>query len=131
MKQVGQYYRVHNDYIPSHTEKPYGVRTLTMFFYLNDVEQGGGTRFPNLNNITVYPKAGRILIWPSIWDHLPGYEDFRTNHEALPVEKGNKYAANAWFHQKETRKSSRHSDFCDRMSRSDGSTLSENANPLL
>lgn len=51
------------DYIAHHTERSQGVRILTVFLYLNDVEEGGGTRFTDLD-ITVAPKTGRVLIWP-------------------------------------------------------------------
>lgn len=35
---------------------PCGVRVLTFFLYLNDVEEGGGTRFNRLN-FAVKPKS--------------------------------------------------------------------------
>ena len=70
---------------------------LTAFLYLNDVEEGGGTNFPRLD-ITVLPKKGRLLLWPSVTDADPLKVDRRTFHQALPVEKGVKYAANAWLH---------------------------------
>lgn len=41
-------------------------RFLAFFFYLNDVEDGGETEFPTLN-ISVKPKAGRLLIFPPLW----------------------------------------------------------------
>jgi len=66
---------------------------------LNDVEEGGGTRFTDLD-ITVAPKTGRVLIWPSILDERPDNRDSRTHHEAMPVIKGIKYGANAWLHQR-------------------------------
>jgi prolyl 4-hydroxylase len=68
-----------------------------VYLYLNDVEEGGGTNFDKLN-ITVMPKRGRALIWPSVLNDEPGAKDSRTTHQALPVEKGIKYGANAWFH---------------------------------
>ena len=74
-----------------------GVRILTMYLYLNDVEEGGGTNFDKLN-ITVMPKRGRALLWPSVKNSDPNMKDDRTTHQALPVEKGIKYGANAWFH---------------------------------
>ena len=67
---------------------------MTVFLYLNDVEEGGGTRFTELD-ITVQPKRGRALLWPSVLDQWPNHEDPSTNHEALPVIKGVKYGANA------------------------------------
>lgn len=63
---------------------------LTVYMYLNDVPAGGGTRFPQLN-LTVTPKQGRVVIWPSVYNHNTTQEDPRTEHEALPVEEGIKY----------------------------------------
>ena len=75
-----------------------GVRILTMYLYLNDVESGGGTNFDKLN-LTVMPKRGRALLWPSVFDHDPSQKDHQTTHQALPVGEGAiKYGANAWFH---------------------------------
>lgn len=45
-----------------------GPRILTFFLYLSDVEEGGETVFPSLN-ISVSPKRGRALLWPSTMDH--------------------------------------------------------------
>jgi len=75
------------------------VRIITVFLYLNDVEAGGGTDFPLLN-LTVLPKRGTALIWPSVRDSDPNRKDARTEHQALPVEAGIKYGANAWVHQR-------------------------------
>jgi prolyl 4-hydroxylase len=80
----------HHDFIPFHSERSQGVRILTVFLYLNDVEEGGETHFSRLN-ITVQPKRGRVVIWPSVLDHDPSLEDWRTRHEALPVKRGIKY----------------------------------------
>jgi hypothetical protein len=70
-----------------------GVRILTVYLYLNDVEAGGGTNFDQLD-ITVMPKRGRALLWPSVLDRAPSDKDGRTTHQALPVEAGVKYGAN-------------------------------------
>lgn len=99
---VGQYYRTHHDYIDVQLERQPGVRILTIFLYLNDVEEGGGTNFPQLNPpITVVPKLGRALIWPSVLNEDPNAKDDRTHHQALAVEKGLKYGANAWIHMRD------------------------------
>jgi len=95
--EEGQFYRVHHDYISHHQKRQCGPRILTLYLYLNDVEAGGGTNFDKLN-ITVTPKRGRAVLWPSVMNDAPGLEDPRTTHQALPVEKGIKYGANAWFH---------------------------------
>jgi prolyl 4-hydroxylase len=96
--EVGQFYNQHNDYI----EYPPGVRILTFYMYLSDVEEGGGTNFPNLD-ITVTPKKGRAILWPSVLDEDPNSIDERTDHRALPVLAGLKYGANTWIHQRDYR----------------------------
>jgi prolyl 4-hydroxylase len=98
--EEGQFYKLHNDFIPFHFDRPQGVRILTVFLYLSDVEAGGGTNFPLLNNLTVLPKRGRVVVWPSVTSERPNIVDTRTMHQALVVEKGIKYSANSWLHQK-------------------------------
>ena len=93
----GEYYKQHHDYIEYQEGMPCGVRMLTMFLYLNEVEEGGGTSFPLLG-LTVQPKKGSAVLWPSVLDQSPEKKDGRTDHEALPVIKGVKYGANAWIH---------------------------------
>jgi len=88
--EPGQYYKQHHDYIEYQQELPCGVRMLTLFLYLNAVEEGGGTHFPLLD-ITVQPKKGNAVLWPSVLDSEPENKDARTDHEALPVIKGVKY----------------------------------------
>lgn len=96
--EPGQFYEDHHDYIGHNIENQQGVRILTSYLYLNDVEAGGGTRFTDLN-ITVMPKRGRALFWPSVLNDSPHEKDRRTNHQALPVEAGIKFGANGWYHQ--------------------------------
>ena len=89
-----------SDYLEHHYDQPQGVRILTFFIYLNDVESGGETHFPKLN-LTVTPKRGRAILWPSVLDEDPNAKDDRTDHEALPVLEGIKFGANAWLHQRD------------------------------
>lgn len=95
----GQYYRVHHDYLGHEYEMKQGVRVLTVFLYLNDVDDGGETAFPRLN-ITVQPRRGRLLIWPNVLSDAPDDLDERTDHAALKVNAGIKYACNLWIHQR-------------------------------
>jgi hypothetical protein len=47
-------------------------RTLVMFFYLNDVEEGGETKFrfePSMQEIAIKPKAGSVLCFPPTWQY--------------------------------------------------------------
>jgi len=72
-----------------------------MYLYLNDVPSGGGTRFTDLPGgaVTVQPKKGQALLWPSVYSDFPDTMDPRTHHEALPVTKGEKFGAVFWVHQ--------------------------------
>jgi len=113
----GQFYKRHHDFIPAHKYGPSGPRLVTVLLYLNDMEvvegdsdssdssnssKSGATRFNELaegaDPVDVVPKKGRALIWPSVLDEDILTEDGRTDHEALVVERGMKYAANAWLH---------------------------------
>ena len=91
--EKGAFYRTHHDYIPHQKDRNCGPRILTFFLYLSDVTAGGGTNFPQLD-ITVMPKQGRALLWPSVLNSDPSAVDSRTYHQAMDVEEGIKYAAN-------------------------------------
>lgn len=97
-----QFYESHHDFIDHHVERPCGPRILTFFLYLSDVQSGGGTLFNELD-ITIMPKVGRALLWPSVLSENLNKKDFRTDHEALPVVEGTKFAANAWLHLRDFR----------------------------
>jgi 2OG-Fe(II) oxygenase superfamily len=43
--EEGQFYQQHHDYKDFHLERAHGVRILTVFLYLNDVEEGTFERF--------------------------------------------------------------------------------------
>ena len=98
-----QFYRRHHDTIPELTTMQPGPRVYTFFLYLSDVEEGGGTRFPYLKDehgapIVVQPKRGSAVFWPHGMEHNLWQKDDRTHHEAMPVSKGLKKAANYWIH---------------------------------
>jgi prolyl 4-hydroxylase len=63
--QVGQYYQPHHDFIASHVARPPGPRILTVYMYLNDVENGGATHFTQLN---VVRKCREMLYYASLLD---------------------------------------------------------------
>lgn len=93
-----QLYNAHHDTGLQQFRLACGARILTFFLYLSDVEEGGETAFPNLK-IAVKPKRGKAVLWPGVYSHDPNTIDPRTLHEAKPVIKGTKYAANTWIHQ--------------------------------
>jgi prolyl 4-hydroxylase len=97
-----QFYRRHTDYAVEQKNHPPGVRILTFYVYLSDVDEGGGTHFPELN-LTVAPKKGRAVFWPSVLNDDPNSLEKRTDHEALAVGRGVKYGFNAWIHQRDAK----------------------------
>ena len=96
----GQFYGQHHDFIDYQLDQPCGARIMTLFLYLNDVEEGGNTGFPELG-ISVKPKKGSALLWPSVKDEDPMEKDPRTDHEAEVVIAGVKYGSNAWIHSED------------------------------
>lgn len=64
------------------------TRQLSIIIYLNDVEEGGATVFP-FYNITVKPKKGTILLFPSFYTY--------THHGEQP-KSGPKYIIVTWLH---------------------------------
>ena len=62
-------------------------RYLVFLWYLNDVERGGATRFPDLG-LEVAARAGRLLIFPPYWMY---------QHEGLPPVSGDKYILSTYL----------------------------------
>lgn len=62
-------------------------RYLVLLWYLNDVDQGGETRFPQLE-VTVEARAGRLLMFPPYWMY---------QHEGLPPTSGDKYIVSTYL----------------------------------
>lgn len=72
-KRNNGYYRAHVDSFP--TDNGSAVeRVAAVILYLNTVEIGGQTSFPQ-HDTMVQPVAGRIVVFPAAWTHL---------HEARP-----------------------------------------------
>ena len=95
---LGQKYNPHMDFSGgAQGALACGPRILTFFLYLSDVEEGGETAFPHLD-IAVKPKKGKALLWPSVHNDDLLQPEQLSLHEARPVLKGRKYAANSWIH---------------------------------
>ncbi len=94
--ETGQFYKTHHDQNSPATSY-WGPRMYTFFMYLSDGVEGGHTRFPRLN-ISVAPKRGRAVLWPSVLDSDPLERDDRTEHESVTVDGGVKFGANYWLH---------------------------------
>ena len=65
-----------------------GTRFLSMFVYLNDVEEGGHTTFPHLD-ISIKPEKGKLVMFPSNW-MFP--------HIGEKPISGEKYLLSTYFH---------------------------------
>ena len=76
-----------------------GQRMVTCVLYLNDVDEGGGTSFPNLDT-EVRAKKGRLLLIHNCHQgSTVRHPD--SLHGSLPVRKGKKWACNLWFREME------------------------------
>lgn len=62
-------------------------RYLVLLWYLNEVESGGETRFPQLG-LSVTPRAGRLIVFPPYWMY---------QHEGLAPLSGDKYILSTYL----------------------------------
>ncbi|XP_046867157.1 prolyl 4-hydroxylase subunit alpha-1-like isoform X5 [Drosophila willistoni] len=99
---LGGYYVKHFDYFNTttnpHISQINGDRIATVLFYLNDVEQGGATVFPEIKK-AVFPKRGSAIMWYNLKDDGEGNRD--TLHAACPVIVGSKWVCNKWIRERE------------------------------
>lgn len=84
-----------------------GARMRTALVYLNNVEEGGGTRMSKLN-ITIEPREGRLLVFDNVYEGT-NKKHLLSEHAGTPVIRGEKYAFNLWF--RECNRSMLYSDF--------------------
>ncbi len=100
---VGQEFKKHTDYFQPGTEeyKKYagkrGQRTWTFMVYLNNVVQGGETKFFAIDK-EFQPLRGRAVVWNSLYPD--GNVNSNTLHAGLPVKKGEKIIITKWFRVK-------------------------------
>ena len=96
--EIGEFYVRHPDYFIDEDLETYctwmGQRTWTTMLYLNDVEEGGETQFPNIN-VKMKPKEGTLIAWNNL--HIDGTNNENTLHEALPPKSGKKYVVTKWW----------------------------------
>jgi hypothetical protein len=67
-------------------------RDIVFMWYLNDVENGGETCFPE-QDIDVKPEAGKLVLFPSTWTYP---------HRANIPLSSNKYIITGWFYKYHT-----------------------------
>ncbi|MBA5688224.1 prolyl hydroxylase family protein [Rugamonas apoptosis] len=99
---VAQQYRPHYDWLNPDSDghrahlRRGGQRLATFILYLSDVEQGGGTAFPNIG-LEVFPRKGSALFFLNTdASHRP---DQQTLHAGCPVVRGTKIIANKWLRE--------------------------------
>ncbi|MGD7043191.1 prolyl hydroxylase family protein [Jeotgalibacillus proteolyticus] len=96
----GQEYKAHHDFFLPTSKAASNNRISTMVVYLNDVEEGGETYFPDLN-ITVTPKKGSAVYFEYFYNDEELNE--KTLHGGAPVVKGEKWVATQWMRRKRVR----------------------------
>jgi len=91
----GEYFRPHWDAFPQNYMETVGAqRMATVLVYLNEVDAGGGTYFPQLD-IRVEPELGKALVFfPA--DKEAYESDERTEHEAEDAID-TKWVAQVWL----------------------------------
>jgi prolyl 4-hydroxylase len=99
----GEEYRPHYDYFnmdqhgKPQVQDTNGQRTVTVFIYLNKVDEGGETEFPRLA-VKVFPEKGKAVAFLNC--DTQGQPDPDTLHAGLPVTRGEKWLATLWFREK-------------------------------
>lgn len=74
-----------------------GQRIATLIMYLNDVEAGGSTVFPDVG-LDILPRKGNALYFAYTTED--GQLDRRTLHGGSPVRRGQKWIATKWLRQR-------------------------------
>ncbi|WP_148714985.1 2OG-Fe(II) oxygenase [Chitinolyticbacter meiyuanensis] len=100
--QVGGEYKPHYDYFPPQDQGSHvhlrngGQRVSTLIMYLNDVEDGGETIFPELG-LAVAPRKGSAVYFE--YCNRSSQVDPLTLHGGAPVRRGEKWIATKWMRE--------------------------------
>lgn len=92
--EPGQEFKPHYDYFGPHHPSSNNNRISTLLVYLNDVDQGGETAFPNLG-ISVKPTKGAAVYFEYFYQNQSLNE--MTLHCSVPVIQGEKWVATQWM----------------------------------
>ncbi|KAH8381622.1 hypothetical protein KR093_009546 [Drosophila rubida] len=98
---LGGHYNIHYDYFDVAKENMpinhQDDRMATVLFYLTEVEQGGATVFPKLQQ-AFSPQAGMAVYWLNL--HDDGTPNNQTLHAACPVLVGSKWVMTQWIEER-------------------------------
>ena len=99
---MGQFYKAHYDWFQRGTKffkeqvvPAGGQRIYSVLIYLNNVEEGGETEYPNIFR-KIKPEVGKMLIHKNV-QH--GLELKESKHAALPPISGEKWALVCWVRE--------------------------------
>lgn len=65
----------------------FSQRQLVAIWYLNDVPGPGGTTDFAVQDVSIQPQRGKLVLFPPFWTHI---------HRNAKLEKGVKYIATTW-----------------------------------
>lgn len=101
--KVGQCYQAHFDFFDPRLKGSAvatacgGQRVATCIMYLNDVEEGGETHFPEIDH-KIKPIKGDAIVFFNI--QPDGEVDRMSLHASLPVIAGEKWALTKWIRER-------------------------------
>ena len=102
--KIGEEYRPHFDFFPEQEPgsavylSQGGQRISTLILYLNEVEDGGETIFPDIH-LSVIPRKGSALYFSYL--NSLNQTDPLTLHGGAPVKSGEKWIATKWMRKNE------------------------------
>ena len=98
--EPAQEFKAHFDYFGEHHPSNKNNRISTLVMYLNEVEQGGETTFPNLG-LNVTPTKGCAIYFEYFYNNERLNE--LTLHSSTPVIRGEKWVATQWMRKQRIR----------------------------
>lgn len=98
--EPGQQFKAHFDYFAEHHPSSKNNRISTLVMYLNNVEQGGETTFPQLG-LSVTPVKGCAVYFEYFYNDQKLNE--LTLHSGEPVIRGEKWVATQWMRKQRIR----------------------------
>lgn len=100
---VGQEFKLHTDYFEPGGAgyqqycQVSGQRTWTVMIYLNKPDDGGATRFKEIDKI-IQPESGKLLAWNNL--DASGCPNPATIHQGMKVRRGVKYIITKWYRER-------------------------------